>query len=310
MPAFSFLLSPPLFSATAGPIFYETALVKRSDTLNRVDETGMKQGYWVVFNNNKKLPAYPEDAKVEEGFFADSRKTGIWKVYYPSGKIKGEITYKDNRPSGYAKIYYEDGTIMEEGVWQNNKWTGKFQSYHENGKTFMDFNYNAGGKRQGEQKYFYDNGQLMMKGEMSEGKETGTWAGYYENGDKREEKVFNDGALDAAKTKTYEPPKELAAKKETVTSKPATKPIDTKTEQPNPVIPFDGNGYAKLFNLNKQISKDGVFRNYRLIDGKDYIYGKEGFLEKIAMYKDGKYIGETPIEEKDKENNELVIPNR
>jgi len=177
---------------------------------------------------------------------------------------------------------------------------GTYKANHENGETFYDFKYTQTGKRQGEQKYFYDNGQLMMKGEMENGKETGTWVGYYENGDKRDEKMFVDGNLDASRTKTYQPQKPLPEKKAQPASKVPAVSADIKTEQPNPVMTFNGNGYAKLYNMNKMISKDGLFKNYKLIDGKDYLYNKDGFLEKIAVYKDGKYIGEAPLEATDK----------
>lgn len=273
-----------------------------SDTINKVDATGQKQGYWIVYNKIKKLPAYTEDAKVEEGNYADSKKTGVWKTFHPNGNLKNEITYTNNRASGYAKMYHENGKLMEEGVWQNNRWVGEFKSYHENGKEFMDFNYSSTGKRQGEQKYYYDNGQLMMKGEMKEGKEIGTWVGYYENGDKREEKVFNEDGLDTEKTKLFEPKKEMPVKNETTISSEPPKIVDVKTEKTNEAYkPFDGNGYAKLFNQNRQMSKDGVFKNYRLIDGKDFIYNKDtGALERVAFYKDGKYVGDAPIEITDK----------
>ena len=276
---------------------------------NKVDNTGLRQGYWIIYNTIKKLPNYSSNAKVEEGIYSDSKKSGIWKIFYPSGNIKCEVTYMNNRPNGYAKIYQENGAVMEEGEWKNNRWVGTFKSYHENGGTFMDFNYNNGGKREGEQKYYYENGQLMMKGSMSDGKEAGTWEGYYENGDKREEKIFSEGTLDAEKTKLYESKTPLPVKTEVVSSKEPAKIVDIKIEKTNEALkPFDGNGQAKLFNPNKRISKDGLFQNYRLIDGKDYIYDDTGNLDRIALYKDGKYIGDSPIEQKDKENDVLVIP--
>jgi len=273
-----------------------------SDTVNKVDNTGNKQGYWIVYNKVKKLPAYADDAKVEEGNYADSKKTGVWKTFFPNGNLKNEITFTNNRPSGYAKMYHENGKLMEEGVWQNNRWVGEFKSYYENGQEFMDFNYTSTGKRQGEQIYYYENGQLMMKGEMKDGKESGTWVGYYENGDKREEKVFNEEGLDTEKTKLFESKKELIVKAETTTTKELPKIADAKTEKTNEAQkPFDGNGQAKLYNMNKQISKDGVFKNYRLMDGKDFIYNKDnGALERVAFYKDGKYVGDAPIEMTDK----------
>ena len=57
-----------------------------------------------------------------------------------------------------------------------------------------------------------------------------------------------------------------------------------------------GNGYNKLFNKNKQISKNGVFTNYRLIDGKYYKYDENGILFLIMIFKEGRYIGNGVIE--------------
>lgn len=273
-----------------------------SDTLNQVDPTtGLKQGYWIIYNSIKKLPNYPTEAKVEEGRFTDSKKVGIWKMFWPNGNLKSEITYTDNRPKGYAKMYYENGNLQEEGLWENNRWVGDYKSYYDNGTTFYDFKYNNTGKREGEQKYFYDNGQVMMKGEMKEGKESGEWEERYENGDLRAKKVFNEGTLDVEKTEVYAPVKPLEPKKEEPLTKEPPKIVDVQKEKVNEAQPvFTGEGYAKLFNLNKQISKEGEFHKYRLINGIDYIYNKDGILERKAVYKDGRYVGDAPIEEKDK----------
>lgn len=272
-----------------------------NDTVkNYIDPaTGLKQGYWIVLNDVKKLPNYPADAKVEEGRFADSKKIGVWKMYHPNGNLKSEITYTNNRPNGYAKMYYENGTLQEEGNWENNRWVGGYKAYHDNGQVFYDFKYTENGKRQGEQKYFYENGQLMMKGEMHDGKETGVWEERYENGDIRAKKAFNNGSLDVEKTEVYAPKKPLPQKIETLVEPP--KIVDATKEKTNAAQkPFNGTGYAKLFLSGAKISKDGEFKNYRLIDGKDYIYNADGILEKIAVYKGGKYIGDAPIEDKDR----------
>ena len=103
-------------------------------------------------------------------------------------------------------------------------------------------------------------------------------------------------------TEIYAPKKPLPPKKEEETTTEPAKVVDKTTEKANEAQPiFTGDGYAKLFNLNKQISKEGEFRKYRLINGKDYIYDKNGILDRIAVYKDGRYIGEAPIESKDKQ---------
>jgi len=273
-----------------------------NDTLQNYTDpaTGLKQGYWIVLNTVKKLPDYPPEAKVEEGKFTDSKKVGIWKMYFANGNIKSEITYTNNRPSGYAKMYYSNGKLQEEGNWENNRWVGGYKSYYENGQIFYDFNYTNTGKREGDQKYFYENGQVMMSGAMHEGKETGVWEEHYENGDLRAKKVFNEGAIDVANTEVYAPKQPLPVKKEE-SSKEPPKIADVSKEKTNAAYkPFDGNGYAKLFLPGARVSKDGEFRNFRLIDGKDYVYNADGILEKIAVYKAGKYVGDAPIEDKDK----------
>ena len=56
------------------------------------------------------------------------------------------------------------------------------------------------------------------------------------------------------------------------------------------------NGQNITYNKNKQITKDGVFVNNRLMDGKAYIYDENGIIQRIAKYKNGVYIGDTPIE--------------
>lgn len=286
----------------------QTALAQstNSDTLNQVDPaTGNKIGYWIVLNSIKKLPDYPMEAKVEEGKYADSKKVGIWKTYFPSGSIKSEITFTNNRPFGYAKMYYANGKVQEEGNWENNRWVGDYKTYYENGQKFYDFKYTPSGKRDGEQKYYYENGQVMMSGVMKDGKEAGTWEEYYENGDLRAKKAFNDGTLDAENTEVYAPKKPLPPKKEEVVDpKAPAVVVDPKTQKQNAAQdkykPFDGNGYAKLFLSGGRLSKDGEFKNFRLMDGKDYVYNTDGILERIAVYKAGKYVGDAPIEEKDK----------
>ncbi len=55
-------------------------------------------------------------------------------------------------------------------------------------------------------------------------------------------------------------------------------------------------GYNKLYNVNKQISEDGEFKGGKLLNGKKYIYDKNGLLDKIEIYKSGKYVGDAQID--------------
>ena len=54
----------------------------------------------------------------------------------------------------------------------------------------------------------------------------------------------------------------------------------------------------KLYNKNKEVTAEGVFKAYQLINGKKYIYDENGLLIRIELYRKGKFIGGSPIVEK------------
>ncbi len=269
-----------------------------NDTINVIDLTGKKQGKWVITNAVLHKPCYTDDQKVEEGKYLDSKKTGFWKEYFCNNALKSKIAYENNRPSGYAIMYHDNGKIKEEGLWKNNRWVGDYKLYFSNGQVQQAFTFNASGKREGEQQYFYENGQLMIEGMWAEGKESGTLKEYYENGDLRSQKDFNGGNLDVASVKNYEPKKPLVeTPAEILIEAPAPPVMAKKDEKDNLGKVFSGEGYWKLYNINKQISKDGEFHKNRLMDGKAYFYSADGILTRIAVYKEGKYIGDSVIED-------------
>ena len=287
-----------LFFITCKIAIAQSYELLNNDTINFTDALGKRQGKWIITNKLLHKPEYTEDQKVEEGKYTDSKKMGKWLEYYPNNNVKSKITYENNRPSGYAILYHDNGKIKEEGLWKNNRWVGDYKLYYENGQVQQEFNFNASGKREGVQKYYYENGQMMIEGNWAEGKEAGLVKEYYENGDIKAEKNFNGGNLDPATTKTYEPKKPIVAKAEEPALKNAAPPVVVqKGEKDNLGKAFNGEGYWKLYNANKQVSKDGTFAKNRLIDGKVYHYSSDGILTRIAVYKDGKYVGDAVIQE-------------
>jgi len=288
-------------------VAFNVGYAQSSDTINLTDAGGLKQGWWQIKAGDKKpMPTnYTADKLYEEGKYKDSKKTGVWITYFPNGKVKSEITFTNGSAKGYAKVYYEDGKVQEEGTWENGRWTGDYKMYHPNGQLSYEFKYNVSGKREGTQTYYYDNGQVMMKGDMKNGKEVATWTGFYENGEKKDEKVFNDGVIDNTKSKSFVSKNFVAdTTPDPVKGAPPVQKIDpTKVQDPTKTKkdpPFNGTGCAKLYNMNKQIEADGCFKNYKLQDGKDYIYSKDGILVQIAVYKAGNYAGDSPIEDEGK----------
>jgi len=288
-----FVLFGCFLNPSAGIISYQADIVYNNDTINKIDENNLKQGFWIFFGRDKKLANYKADQKVEEGSFRDNRKMGIWKKYFSNGKLQNEITYQNSRPNGYAKIYYDNGQLKEEGLWKGNKWIGEYKLYHENGNLYHEFDFNPMGKREGVQKYYHENGEVMIEGEWAMGKESGYLKEYYEDGTLKSEKNFANGTLDVASVKEYEKPKEIVDVKPEE-PKGAGVTVD-KTEVSRSAKKFDGNGPYTLYNMNRQISKDGIFKKNKLMDGKWYKYNRDGILTRIKVYKNGSYVGDAPM---------------
>ncbi len=270
------------------------------DTVNRIDGDGKKQGKWILLGKHKPGTCYQAEQKIEEGKYQDNRKTGIWVEYFCNGNMKNKLTFVSGRPDGYAIMYHENGKISEEGNWKNQRWVGNYKLYYENGQVQHEFVFNPTGKREGAQKYFYENGQIAIEGNFANGKESGLIKEYHENGDIKAEKNYADGNVDVASIKEYAPKKPLVKK----TDEPldnAPKIVVSKDEAPNEAVkkntgPMVLNGMHTLYNKNKQITKDGEFKENRFINGKAYIYNDNGILTRVAVYKNGVYVGDTQVE--------------
>jgi antitoxin component YwqK of YwqJK toxin-antitoxin module len=267
-----------------------------TDTINYVDVSGRKQGKWILFGKHKPSGCYAINQKVEEGLYKENRKIGQWSEYFCNGNPKNKVTFANGRPDGYAILYFENGKVSEEGEWKNNRWVGNLTQYYENGQVQHDFKFNANGKREGEQVYKYENGQTAVKGNFVNGKETGVIKEFHETGELKAEKTFNEGNVDVASIKFFDPKKEFVKKTETLKNEPKiTVKADEKPNSANKA-PLVLNGQHKLYNGNKQITKDGAFKENRLISGKAYIYNENGILTRVAIYKNGIYAGDGVLE--------------
>ncbi len=269
------------------------------DTINLTDAVGKKQGKWIIRGKHKPGTCYTAEQKVEEGKYQENRKTGVWIEYYCNSNMKNKLTFINGRPDGYAIMYHENGKISEEGNWKANRWVGNYKLYHENGQVQHEFAFSAAGKRDGPQKYYYDNGQVAVEGNFANGKESGLIKEYYENGDTKAEKNFADGNVDVASIKEFQPKKPLIVKSDDPAEN-APKIKVEKDEKPNEAVAAKGpiilNGQHTLYNRNKQITKDGVFKDNRLMEGKAFIYDENGILQRVSVYKNGQYVGDTQIE--------------
>lgn len=288
-----------VFTLCLGTAVAQSSSGNAGNGINQLDENNRRTGKWVVKAEAGKHPNYKVGSTVEEGNYENGRKNGIWKTYYPNGNLKSEITYENSRTKGPYTLYYENGKVEEKGNWARTKNTGDFKRYHSNGKLAQDFTFTETGKRSGKQTYYYANGNLRLEGNWVEGQENGEMREYYENGDLMEVKSFNDGNLDKSSIAAYaaKTPQKDALEKQLEEGENVNVKAE-KDEKPNQGG-FDGNGYKKLYNINHQIVKDGVFKNFRLMDGKYYKYDENGLLTQVMIFKNGKYIGDGVIADND-----------
>lgn len=253
---------------------------------NVTDAAGLKQGRWTITAAEKNASGYPPEQIIEEGYYVDGRKDGIWKKYYSGGKLEHQLTFKNNKLHGKAIFYYKNGKVKEEGIWKKNRWVGEYKYYYKNGNLRNEWKYNETGKRTGVQRYYHENGKLKIEGAWENGKESGAIVEFYEDGSVKSERFFAGGKLDAVKSKKY-----TQAEKSVSTVAPSDSSDSLKAVAK--VVPkkvFNPNGYNQVFDKNGRIIKDGTFSNGFFRNGKSYEYNAEGKLRKTSFVKNGKVI--------------------
>jgi antitoxin component YwqK of YwqJK toxin-antitoxin module len=282
-------------SLVCGSVYYYSDAIQ-----NHIDETGMRQGSWVITGAMTKDSAYELGDTVEEGNFIDDKKVGTWNKYSPSGKLRSQITYENNRPIGAYIIYYENGIVEESGNWQRNKNTGEFKRNYSNGHPHQRFSFSDSGKRNGKQTYYHENGKLALLVELVNGKEAGVMRRFNENGELSEETHFNNGkytpgSVSPPKEKPIEftpPPVEITANSDIVAT-----PEATKEDETNAAHQFNENGHNILYDQNNNISQSGYFKEGRLWNGKWFKYNVNGIALRVDIYRNGKFIGHGVLEQ-------------
>ncbi len=294
----SLLFSFGLLVLLAVPSSFAQASVTVQDTLNQVDETGRKQGYWRIVAPKAEKPDYEDGQLIEEGRYTNSKRVGMWRRFWPNGQVMSEITYQMGRPKGEYKTFYPNGKVEEQGTWDLDRNTGTFKRWHPNGKLAQDFVFNGFGVRDGEQKYYHENGQLEVLVNVEQGREDGTLKRYTADGQLQQVAQFNNGVIDAANSKYLKPvPK---ADDVQVDPKAEPAPAVAATERTNAVV-FRENGYNTLYDKQLRITQQGEFANGRLFEGKRYTYDANGILTRIQVYKGGRYAGDAVITDEDRQ---------
>ena len=262
------------------------------DSINQTIE-GKKEGYWVIYGKMRNLPDYKPDGIIEEGLFKTSRKQGLWKKYYPDGTMKSEIKYVNGRPMGEFITYHPNGQVEEQGNWKGRVYTGNFERYYEDGTVSQKKVFNEKGKTEGVVEYYHANGQLELSFTTNNGKELGTATRFWPNGDVKETIDFDQigEGTSSGIIERVNPEVEIETNEEEGEGIIAVGEINIGVEEEPTEQRVLKDGYHKTYNKNKDILMDGEFIGGKLWEGKHYIYDENGLLERIEVYKEGKYAG-------------------
>lgn len=154
-----------------------------TQTVNKVDAKGFKQGPWEKKHENSNNFEY-------KGQFKDNKPVGTFYYYYPSGKKKAVIVHQENTGRSVANMYYESGIDMAYGIYRNQLKDSIWTYWNSYGKLSYKETLKAG-KLEGKKVIFYvpenpnDKSQIVAMTQM------------YVNDLQQGEEIeyFNDGTL-------------------------------------------------------------------------------------------------------------------
>lgn len=237
------------------------------DTLNQFDENNYRHGYWLIKTDN--TPAKNrEDQLFLEGRYFHGLKTNIWLTYFNNNLIKKE-KYNSNHLEHDIQ-YNSNGNVIEECYFDQDGKLIQGQKYQYriiNGKNTLVYHGNLGSNYKLLNGEYYDSTYEC-------------WFTFKDSLGKYYSTPSND--CDTVKLKRAKSP---------TLCDPTNLPIPANDQSSVPKLhdPYIGKD-------SKQISEDGEYRNGKLWNGKKYVYDKNGMLQRIEIYKEGKYAGDAQMD--------------
>lgn len=86
----------------------------RGDTINTIDQKGLKQGKWVVHVD----PLRGEPGYEAEGIFTNDHKEGLWRKYSLQGDLIARENYKNGDKEGLSQYFTRLGNLEREENWR------------------------------------------------------------------------------------------------------------------------------------------------------------------------------------------------
>ncbi|MFC2087499.1 toxin-antitoxin system YwqK family antitoxin [Bacteroidota bacterium] len=156
------------------------------DTKNRIDDNGLKQGYW-----EKR---YPNGHLMYKGIFKDNEPVGEFIRYFENGEIKAKMSYEGNNYV-YTMFFAQNGKLSAEGYYLNKEKEGVWVFYNDLNDSISAHIKYVMGKKDGKTYRYYENGKILEEKTYNNDTLDGVWRKYFENGQVMTEVMYNQGKL-------------------------------------------------------------------------------------------------------------------
>jgi antitoxin component YwqK of YwqJK toxin-antitoxin module len=102
------------FCYTASAQYKTYTLSANGDTLNAIDNKGLKQGKWILHVDELRgEPGYEE-----EGIFVDGKREGLWRKYNLHSDLLSVENYRYGGKDGLSQYYTPLGEMIREENWR------------------------------------------------------------------------------------------------------------------------------------------------------------------------------------------------
>jgi len=109
---------------------------------------------------------------------------GLWKWWWPNGRLKAKHTYHYGKQVGVSKSWYSNGKKRSLAKFQKGLKHGVEKLWYSSGQLKSLSNY-QGGKLHGTHTEYWWDGRKAVEAQYRKGKKDGTWAEWYYTGDRK-----------------------------------------------------------------------------------------------------------------------------
>lgn len=102
------------FSLSANAQYKTYKISIKGDTINAIDNKGLKQGKWIIHVD----PLRGEPGYEEEGVFVNNNKDGAWRRYNLTGDFLALENYRFGGKDGLCQYFSPYGDLLREENWR------------------------------------------------------------------------------------------------------------------------------------------------------------------------------------------------